>query len=294
MPTGQLKPRSLRPRQGRGRGLGGGRKDDPINADVDWTKQPPLLAKTPEEQLKTFILQPGYRLELVLADPIIQEPTAIAFDGNGRMFVVEDRSYMLDLDMTGQLDPISRISLHVDTDNDGKYDKHTVFVDNLVFPRFVTPFGPGVILTKESNAQEVWKYTDTNGDGVADKKELFDTGYGRLANIEGQEAFLTWAIDNWMYSTYNAFRARWTPHGSSRNRPAATAASGASRRTTTARSGSRAARPECRRDFSSPSSTATSTCPISSNRTSASRGARRFASPTCRAGWRSRACRTGR
>ena len=163
--------------------------------------------------MKLFILQPGYRLELVLADPIIQEPTAIAFDGNGRMFVVEDRSYMLDIDMTGQLDPISRISLHVDTDNDGVYDKHTVFVDNLVFPRFVTPFGPNTILTKESNAQEVWKYTDTNGDGVADKKELFDTGYGRLANIEGQEAFLTWALDNWMYSTYNAFRARWTPHG---------------------------------------------------------------------------------
>ena len=199
--------------QGRGRGGGGGRKDDPINADVDWTKQPPVLPKTPEEELKQFILQPGYRLELVLADPIIQEPTAIAFDGNGRMFVVEDRSYMLDLDMTGQLDPISRISMHVDTDNDGVYDKHTVFVDNLVFPRFVTPFGPGVILTKESNADEVWKYTDTNGDGVADKKELFDTGYGRLGNVEGQEAFLTWALDNWMYSTYNAFRARWTPHG---------------------------------------------------------------------------------
>ena len=97
-----------------------------------------MLAKTPEEELETFILQPGYRLELVLADPIIQEPTAIAFDGNGRMFVVEDRSYMLDLEMTGQLDPISRISLHTDRDNDGVYDKHTVFVDNLVFPRFVT------------------------------------------------------------------------------------------------------------------------------------------------------------
>jgi mono/diheme cytochrome c family protein/glucose/arabinose dehydrogenase len=193
-----------------GRGRAGGAQD---LTGIDFTKQAPVLAKTPEEQLKTFILQPGYRLELVLSDPIIQEPTAIAFDGNGRMFVVEDRSYMLDLDMTGQLDPISRISLHVDTNNDGVYDKHTVFVDNLVFPRFVTPFGPNTILTKESNAQELWKYTDTNGDGVADKKELFDTGYGRLANIEGQEAFLTWTLDNWMYSTYNAFRARWTPHG---------------------------------------------------------------------------------
>jgi mono/diheme cytochrome c family protein len=196
--------------RGRGRGRRGGGQD---LTGIDFTKQPPVLPKTPEEQLKQFILQPGYRLELVLADPIIQEPTAIAFDGTGRMFVVEDRSYMLDLDMTGQLDPISRISLHVDTNNDGVYDKHTVFVDNMVFPRFVTPFGPDAILTKESNAQEVWKYTDTNRDGVADKKELFDTGYGRLANIEGQEAFLTWTLDNWMYSTYNAFRARWTPHG---------------------------------------------------------------------------------
>jgi mono/diheme cytochrome c family protein len=202
----------LAPAQGDapGRGRRGGGQD---LTGIDFTKHPPILPKTPEEQLKLFLLPPGYRLELVLADPIIQEPTAVAFDGNARMFVVEDRSYMLDIDMTGQLDPISRISLHVDTDNDGVYDKHTVFVDNLVFPRFVTPFGPNTILTKESNAQEVWKYTDTNGDGVADKKELFDTGYGRLANIEGQEAFLTWALDNWMYSTYNAFRARWTPHG---------------------------------------------------------------------------------
>ena len=102
-PGSQVQPAPQPPAgRGRGRGLGGGRKDDPINADVDWTKQPPLLAKTPAEQLKQFILQPGYRLELVLADPIIQEPTAIAFDGNGRMFVVEDRSYMLDLDKIGR------------------------------------------------------------------------------------------------------------------------------------------------------------------------------------------------
>lgn len=181
--------------------------------DPDFTKQPPVLAKTPAEELKTFILPPGYRMELVLADPVIQDPTAIAFDGNGRMFVLEDRSYMLDLDMTGQLDPISRISLHVDTNNDGVYDRHTVFADHLVFPRFVQPLGHGVILTKESNADELWQYTDTNGDGVADTRELAGTGYGRLANIEGQEGFLTWALDNWMYSTYNAFRARWTPHG---------------------------------------------------------------------------------
>jgi mono/diheme cytochrome c family protein len=196
-----------------GRAGGGPGKDDPINADVDYSKKPSALPKTPAEELKQFILQPGYRLELVLSDPEIQDPVAMAFDGNGRMFVLEQRGYMQDADATGELDPVGRISLHIDTDNDGVYDKHTVFVDRLSFPRFVTPFGPNTILTKESNADEVWKFTDTNGDGVADKKELFDTGYGRTGNVEHQEAFLTWAMDNWMYSTYNAFRARWTPHG---------------------------------------------------------------------------------
>ena len=105
-------------RGGRG-GLGGPGKDDPINADVDYAKKPPVLPKTPAEELKQFILQPGYRMELVLSDPEIQDPTAIAFDGNGRLFVLEERGYMNDADASGELDPVSRISLHVDTNGDG-------------------------------------------------------------------------------------------------------------------------------------------------------------------------------
>ena len=88
-----------------------------------------------------------------------------------------------------------------------------MFVDKLVFPRFVTPFGANTILTMETNADEVWKYTDTNGDGVADKKELFTTNFGRAGNMESQQASLFWAMDNWLYSTVNAFRLRWTPNG---------------------------------------------------------------------------------
>jgi mono/diheme cytochrome c family protein len=176
-------------------------------------RRTPVSPLTPAEELKHFVLQPGYRMELALSDPDIQDPVAIAFDGDGRMFVLEQRGYMQDADATAELAPVGRISLHADTRHDGVYDKHSVFVDHLSFPRFVTPFGPNAILTKESNADEVWKYTDTNGDGVADKKELFDTGYGRAGNVEHQEAFLTWTMDNWMYSTYNAFRARWTPQG---------------------------------------------------------------------------------
>ena len=61
--------------------------------------------------------------------------------------------------------------------------------------------------------RRIWKYTDTDGDGIADKKELFTTGFGRAGNMESQQASLFWGMDNWLYSTMNAFRLRWTPHG---------------------------------------------------------------------------------
>ena len=121
---------------------------------------------------------------------------------------------MQDADATGELDPVGRISVHEDANNDGIYEKHSVFVDKLVFPRFVLPIGANAILTMESNADEVWKFTDTNGDGVADKKELFATNFGRSRQRRASaEPSLRGAMDNWMYSTYNAFRIRWTPNG---------------------------------------------------------------------------------
>jgi mono/diheme cytochrome c family protein/glucose/arabinose dehydrogenase len=199
-------------RGGRG-GLGGPQENDPANATADYGPKPPVKVLTPAEEAKRFWLPPGFRMEPVLTDPDIEESAQIAFDGNGRMFVLELRGYMQDADATGELDPVGRISVHEDRDNDGKYERHSVFVDKLVFPRFVMPFGANAVLTMESNADEVWKYTDTNNDSVADKKDLFAAGFGRLANVEHQQSGLFWAMDNWLYSTVNAFRARWAPNG---------------------------------------------------------------------------------
>jgi hypothetical protein len=194
-------------------GARGGRGGFGRGQEPDFSKRPPVLPLPPEEELKKFWLPPGFKLELVLADPEIQEPAQIAFDGNGRMFVLELRGYMQTADADGELDPIGRISVHEDKDGDGKYETHKVFVDNMVFPRFVMPFGANAILAKESNADELWKFTDTDGDGTADKKELFASGMGRLANVEHQESGLFWAMDNWIYSTINSVRLRWTPTG---------------------------------------------------------------------------------
>ncbi len=223
--TGQAPPPPTPPQTGAptaptgGAAPGGGaqtagaqRPNDPFfNAEL--SPKPPVLAQSPADELKSLLLPAGYRLEAVLTEPEIQEPMQIAFDGNGRMFVLENRGYMQDADATGELDPVGRISIHEDVDNDGVYEKHGVFLDNLVFPRFVQPFGPNSILAMESNTDEIYRYTDTNGDGVADKKELFTTNFGRSGNVEHQQSSLFLSMDNWMYSTYNTFRVRWTPKG---------------------------------------------------------------------------------
>ena len=199
---------------GGGRGAGAAPEaSDPANANADLSPKPPVLAAAPEEQAKRFWLPPGYRIEPVIADPIIEDPAQIAFDGNGRMFVVELRGYFQTPEGIDLIPPIGRISMHEDRDNDGVYERHTVFVDKMVFPRFVTPWGANAVLTMETNADEVWKYTDTNADGVADKKDLFAGNFGRAGNMESQQASLFWAMDNWLYSTVNAFRLRWTPNG---------------------------------------------------------------------------------
>ena len=160
-----------------------------------------------------FWLPPGYRMEPVLADPLIEDPAQIVFDGNGRMFILELRGYFQTPEGIDLVPPDGRISMHEDRDGDGTYEHHTVFVDDLVFPRFVLPFGNGSILTMETNTNDVWKYTDTNGDGTADTRELFVTDYGRAGTMEMQQSTMIWALDNWLYSTVNSFRIRWTPHG---------------------------------------------------------------------------------
>jgi mono/diheme cytochrome c family protein/glucose/arabinose dehydrogenase len=167
---------------------------------------------TPAESLRTFELPDGYRLELVLAEPVIRDPVQIAFDGNGRLYVAEMRTYMQDIDGTGQHAPTSRVSRHDSRRGDWRYDRHDVFLDGLVLPRMLLPLDDRVIVG-ETNTNDLFVYRDRDGDGRADDKALFYEGGPRGGNLEHQPNGLLWSLDNWLYSTYNAYRLRWTPGG---------------------------------------------------------------------------------
>ena len=193
---------------------GGPGLSDAANVGGDFGPKDPILALTPAEQQKRFILPPGYKIELVLADPDIITPAVVAWDGDGRMYVAELRSYMLDVDAGNQHEATSRISVHESTKKDGVYDKHSVFADNLLFPRMILPLD-NRILTNETHSDDVLMFTDTNGDGRADRREVFYSGIGsgRSGNVQQAQSGFVWGLDNWIYSTYNAFRFRWTPRG---------------------------------------------------------------------------------
>jgi mono/diheme cytochrome c family protein/glucose/arabinose dehydrogenase len=162
-----------------------------------------------EEAQKSIELQDGYALDLVLSNPDIHEPVAMAWDGNGALYVVEMRTYMQDAEASGEQTPKSRISRHEDTTGDGIYDKHSIFIDNLLLPRAVLPLDDR-IMVHITNTLDLWTYRDTNNDGVADEKIKVHEGGRRGGNMEHQPSGLIWNLDNWIYLTYENKRYRFT------------------------------------------------------------------------------------
>jgi len=187
----------------------GGNND---NKQPAFNPHPSPAYLSPEESLKSMYLPNGYHMELVASEPMIQEPVAITWDGNGRMYVAEMLTYMKDADATGERLPWSRIMMLEDTNNDGKMDKSSVFVDSLLLPRMMQSVGKE-LLVNETNSITITSYSDTNGDGKADVKKIVyqnDKYNASDANMEHQRSGLDWNLDNWMYMTYEPVRFRYT------------------------------------------------------------------------------------
>ncbi|MFD2145801.1 DUF7133 domain-containing protein [Mucilaginibacter antarcticus] len=88
---------------------------------VNMTPDP--TPKSPEEEMKHIYMPPGYHLQLVASEPMVSQPVAIAWDGDGRMYVAELNTYMLDVKGTGERDATCKIKLLEDTNGDGIMDK---------------------------------------------------------------------------------------------------------------------------------------------------------------------------
>jgi mono/diheme cytochrome c family protein len=157
---------------------------------------PPL---SPADEMKTFRLPAGFRVELVASEPLVEEPVLIDFDPDGRLWVLEMRGYMQDLPATNETAPVGRVSVLEDRDGDGRMDKKTVFLDGLVQPRALKVLDRGVLVAEPPH---LWFARDTNGDLRADTKDEVSNAYGRAdANAEHNANSLLWALDNWMHTS---------------------------------------------------------------------------------------------
>ena len=167
------------------------------------------VPQSPEEAVKSFRLPKGYRLELVASEPMITEPVAIAWDGNGRMYVAQMDTYMQTIDAKAQYEPGSKIMLLEDTDDDGRMDKSSVFIDSLTAPRMILTVGHELFVN-ETNSYSIFAYRDTNGDGRADKKRtVYHNPKRAYGNIEHQRSGLDWNLDNWIYVTTDPVRFKY-------------------------------------------------------------------------------------
>ncbi len=163
----------------------------------------PILS--PEEAIADFKLEKGFRVELVAAEPMVQDPVAIAFDANGDMWVVEMRGYMPDDSGLGEDQPTGRIKVLRDRNGDGRCDTASVFLDSLVMPRAVCPVYGGVLVAEPPY---LWFYETAN------RRILVDSAYAEGGNPEHQANGLLPAMDNWIYSAksekrYRRVNGRW-------------------------------------------------------------------------------------
>ncbi len=148
--------------------------------------------KEPADALKTFRLRPGFRIELVAAEPLIRDPVAIDFDEAGRMYVVEYPEFN-EYSFAKKLAKGGAVKLLVDSDGDGRFDKATTFLDKVAFPTAVICYDGGVFV---GAAPEVLYCKDANGDGRADVRRVILTGFGRDFAGGGLLNSFRWGWDN--------------------------------------------------------------------------------------------------
>lgn len=178
--------------------------------------QPPVTAdggaEAAERAIKGFELPPGFKCELVAADPLIANPVAFSIDEQGRFYVAEafrlhkgvpdirgrmswlntelaSKSVERRIDYTRLLEPNNaawwtnhsdRVSLLWDSDGDGRSDKSVIFADK--FNNLADGIASGVLAHRGdvyfANIPHLWLLRDTDGDHIADARESLSYGYG--------------------------------------------------------------------------------------------------------------------
>jgi len=148
------------------------------------------------EALASFQVERGFRIELAAAEPMVAAPAALAFDERGRLFVAEMRDYP---DRRDQSPHLGQIRMLEDPDEDGVFQKSTVYAENLPWPSAVACYAGGVFVAA---TPQVLYLKDSQDDGIADVVKVVFTGFGGRPYKPNPRALLNsfnWGLDNCLH-----------------------------------------------------------------------------------------------
>lgn len=168
---------------------------------IDWNafgqqNVAPTPHLSPEKEKAKIQLPPGFELQLVAAEPDIRKPMNIAFDDKGRLWITESEEYPYPApaDRKGK----DAVKILEDFGPDGKARKITTFADGLNIPIGILPVKDGAIVYSIPN---IWKLTDTDGDGKCDKREVLFGPFG-TRDTHGMTNSFTMGFDGWIYACH--------------------------------------------------------------------------------------------
>ncbi len=179
---------------------------------------------TPRQSATKIRVPDGFSIELVASEPLIQEPSCIAFDHRGRLFVCELHGYNMEgqidvaeLNKTGVLDRTVRrirwelqggpiadqaaahqfgvVKMLTDTNGDGVMDQAEVWAEQLPPCYGLVPARGGIIVVC---APDIIFLADRDGDGSPEIRQTLFTGF-RTQVMERGVNNPRWGLDNWIY-----------------------------------------------------------------------------------------------
>ena len=153
----------------------------------------------PDQALQSFRLQQNFSLQLVASEPLVTDPVAAAFDEDGRLFVVEMNDYPYTDKSTDQPNrerttdlPIGKIRLLVDDNDDGTFDRSTIFARDLSWPTGIVVWKDGIFVAA---TPDLWWLQDADHDGIAEIRQPILTGFRKL-NVQAVANNLLWTLDH--------------------------------------------------------------------------------------------------
>ena len=148
---------------------------DEESAQLAAADPPPLAEgfKIPE-----FQVPEGYTVDLVAGPPLVEHPLMGSFDDRGRLFIADNAGLNLPTaELEKQLP--NYIRMLEDTDNNGRFDRTTIFADKMTFPQGCLWHDGALYVASPPN---IWRLEDTDDDGVADKREILVNQFGYTGN----------------------------------------------------------------------------------------------------------------